>query len=89
MKDLELVKKQHLQEQLGVFDSDLPNIGEKLIPRLPRVLEKLQFDEHHFGGNNYTPESKLSFLASCAALASSQSRLDDVGRTGSWSTNGV
>ena len=84
MRDFDLVKKRHLEEQLGVLDSDLDTIGEKLLPRLPRVLEQLHLEDHHFGGQNYAPESKVTFMANCAVLASSQARLDDVGRTGTW-----
>ena len=84
MRDFDLVKKRHLVEHLGVFDSDLDTIGEKLLPRLPRVLEQLHLEDHHFGGQNFAPEFKLAFMASFAVLASSQARLDDVGRSGTW-----
>ena len=84
VKDFDLVKKRHLQEQLGIFDSDLENISEKLLPRLPVVLETLSLDAHHFSGLHFPPEFKIDFMASCSVLSTAQARLDDTSHSGSW-----
>lgn len=89
VKDFDLVKKRHLEEQLGIFDADLSNISEKLLPRLPAVLETLSLDTHHFGGALFPPESKMDFMASCSVLSAAQARLDDAGHSGAWTVRQV
>lgn len=89
LKDYDSVKKRHLQEQLGIFDADLDDIADKLLPRLPGVLENLKLESHHFSGLNFPPELKMEFLASCSVLASAQARLDDTNHSGTWTTRHV
>ena len=89
LKDFDLVKKRHLQEQLGIFDADLENITEKLLPKLPTVLESLILDAHHFSGSEFPPEFKMDFIASCSVLSSAQARLDDASHSGSWTVRHV
>ena len=89
LRDFDSVKKRHLQQQLGIFDADLDNISDKLLPRLPEVLETLKLDSHHFTGLNFPPELKMEYLASCSVLSSAQARLDDVGHSGNWTLRHV
>ena len=75
MKDERANKLDFARSYLGVQVSDLANIGDKLVPRLPQVLIDRRATPEQFQSEYFTDEFKLDFISSVSALGQSISVL--------------
>ena len=75
MKDERADKMDFARKYIGVRESDMPNLGENLLPRIPQILMDRRIDTSHFASDFFTNELKLDFLSSVSALGESNAIL--------------